>query len=423
MDIIDIEMRNEMEATIMLCQFTVKNYKSIRDEVTFDMQVAAISEHEDKVIRDIDGEEFLPVSALYGPNGGGKSNVLKALQTLVGKVLRPLYASTNNADILMFRKNVNIEPFKFTEENKNAPTEFEIFFRTKLAEYRYQLYVKKEKVVYESLDRVKLSTKRRSGLFERDNNNIELKGDFTKLTASDELSETLPFLSYLGIAYGKNEVVRDVLEWFDNGIDFLNYGNPIQELVVAVANTKNIKQLMLQMIQEMDLNIVDFRVEEEENRLDVYTKHLVDGYEEELDLEEESSGTKKLFGLLPFIATCLIEGNVLVIDELDAKIHPILLKHIINMFTDLSVNKNNAQLIFTSHDLSTMNSDVFRRDEIWFVAKGNAENSELYSLVEFKNEKGESVRKDAKFGKQYLEGKYGADPYLRRIIDWGKVNA
>ena len=128
----------------MLCQFTVKNYKSIRDEVTFDMQVAAISEHEDKVIRDIDGEEFLPVSALYGPNGGGKSNVLKALQTLVGKVLRPLYASTNNADILMFRKNVNIEPFKFTEENKNAPTEFEIFFRTKLAEYRYQLYVQKE---------------------------------------------------------------------------------------------------------------------------------------------------------------------------------------------------------------------------------------------------------------------------------------
>lgn len=423
MDIIDIEKRNEMEATIMLCQFTVKNYKSIRDEVTFDMQVAAISEHEDKVIRDIDGEEFLPVSALYGPNGGGKSNVLKALQTLVGKVLRPLYASTNNADILMFRKNVNIEPFKFTEENKNAPTEFEIFFRTKLAEYRYQLYVKKEKVVYESLDRVKLSTKRRSGLFVRDNNNIELKGDFTKLTASDELSETLPFLSYLGITYSKNEVVRDVLEWFDQGIDFLNYGNPIQELVVAVANTKNIKQLMLQMIQEMDLNIVDFRVEEEENRLDVYTKHFVDGYEEELDLEEESSGTKKLFGLLPFIATSLIDGNVLVIDELDAKIHPILLKHIINMFTDLNVNKNNAQLIFTSHDLSTMNSEVFRRDEIWFVAKGNEENSELYSLVEFKNEKGESVRKDAKFGKQYLEGKYGADPYLRRIIDWGKVNA
>ena len=89
----------------------------------------------------------------------------------------------------------------------------------------------------------------------------------------------------------------------------------------------------------------------------------------------------------------------------------------------MNVNRKGAQLIFTSYDLSTMNSDLFRRDEIWFVAKGNGENSKLYSLVEFKNEKGESVRKDAKFDKQYLEGKYGAVPYLRKLIDWGKVNA
>lgn len=421
--IIDSEKKYEMEETVMLCQFTVKNYKSIRDEVTFDMQAAAISEHENKIIKDRDGERFLPVSAIYGPNGGGKSNVLKALQALVAKVLRPLYASTNNKDILMFRKNVNVEPFAFEEEKKNAPTEFEIFFRTKLAEYRYILHVKREKVVYESLDRVKLDTNRRSGLFERVENSIELKGIFTKLKASDELSETLPFLSYLGITYTKNDVVEDVLDWFDKGIDFLNYGNPVHELIMAVANTKNVKTLMLQMIQEMDLNIMNFRIEEDEKKFDVYTKHSVDGHEAELNLKEESSGTKKMFGLLPFIAESLIEGTTLVIDELDAKIHPVLLRYIIDKFTDLNVNKNNAQLIFTSHDLSTMNSEVFRRDEIWFVAKGNTENSELYSLVEFKNEKGESVRKDAKFGKQYLEGKYGADPYLKKIIDWGKVNA
>ena len=407
----------------MLCQFTVKNYKSIRDEVTFDMQAVAISEHEDKIIKDKDGEQFLPVSTIYGPNGGGKSNVLKALQTLVAKVLRPLYATTNSEDLLMFRKNVNIEPFAFDEKKKNSPTEFEIFFRTKLAEYRYILHVKKEKVVYESLDRVKLDTNRRSGLFKRVENSIELKGVFAKLKISDELSETLPFLTYLGITYKKNEVVEDVLDWFDQRIDFLNYGNPIQELAMAVSSANNVKQLMLQMIQEMDLNIVDFRIEEDEKWVDVFTKHYVDGYEAELNLEEESSGTRKLFGLLPFIAASLIEGTTLVIDELDAKIHPVLLRYVIDKFTDLNVNKNSAQLIFTSHDLSTMNSEVFRRDEIWFVAKGNAENSKLYSLVEFKNEKGESVRKDAKFDKQYLEGKYGADPYLKKIIDWGKVNA
>lgn len=193
---------------------------------------------------------------------------------------------------------------------------------------------------------------------------------------------------------------------------------------MAVSTSEEVKKLMLQMIQEMDLDIVDFRVEEKENdRIDIITKHRVNDVETEINLYEESSGTQKLFGLLPFIAESLLTGTVLVIDELDAKIHPVLLRHIIMMFNDMSINRHKAQLIFTSHDLSTMNSEVFRRDEIWFVAKGSSENSKLYSLVEFKNEKGEAVRKDAKFDKQYLEGKYGADPYLRKIIDWGKVNA
>lgn len=408
----------------MLCQFTVKNYKSIRDEMTFDMQAAAISEHENNIIRDKDGELFLPISAIYGPNGGGKSNVLEAMHTLASKVLRPLYATGDKEERIFLQKRLLIEPFAFSKKTKSQPTEFEIFFRTEIAEYRYKLHIMKDVVNYESLDRVKLDTGRRSALFERDTEEISLKGVFSKLKASEDLSATLPLLSYLGITYKKNEVVKDVLDWFEYGIDFLNYGNSIEELRMAVSNSEDVKQLMLDMIQEMDLDIVDFRVVEDENdRIDVYTKHLVDGYETELNLLEESSGTRKLFSLMPFIAGCLLTGTVLVIDELDAKIHPVLLRHIIMMFNDMSINKKKAQLIFTSHDLSTMNNEVFRRDEIWFVAKGNAQNSKLYSLVEFKNEKGESVRKDAKFDKQYLEGKYGADPYLKRIIDWGKVNA
>ena len=407
----------------MLCQFTVKNYKSIRDKVTFDMQAVAISEHEDRIMKDKDGEVYLPVSAIYGPNGGGKSNVLAALHTLVAKILRPLYATEDNEERVFLQKRIIVEQFAFSE-SKNEPTEFELFFRTKSAEYRYILYVKRDVVIYESLDRIKLETGRRSALFTRDENGIILKGAFAKLKVSDELSKTLTLLSYLGIAYKENVIVKDVLHWFEFGIEFLNYGNPMQELKMAVSNSENVKYLMLDMIQEMDLDIVDFRVEEKENDIiEVFTKHCVDDVETEISLSDESSGTKKLFGLLPFIAESLLKGTVLVIDELDAKIHPILLRHIIMMFNNMSINRHKAQLIFTSHDLSTMNSEVFRRDEIWFVAKGNAQNSKLYSLVEFKNEKGESVRKDAKFDKQYLEGKYGADPYLRRIIDWGKVNA
>lgn len=408
----------------MLCQFTVKNFKSIRDEMTFDMQAAAISEHEDRVIKDRDGELYLPVSAIYGPNGGGKSNVLEALHILAAKVLRPLYATDDNNDRPFQMRKILIEPFAFGEKEKEAPTEFELFFRTKTAEYRYILTVKKDIVLYERLDRVKFDTGRRSALFERSSEGIELKGAFARLKISDELSETLTLLSYLGITHKKNEVVNDILNWFEYGIDFLNYGNPIQELGMAIATSEDVKTLFLKMIQEMDLDIANFRVEEKENeRIEVYTKHIVDDYEFELNLSEESSGTKKLFGLLPFIANSLVSGTTLVIDELDAKIHPVLLRHIIMMFNDMKINQHGAQLIFTSHDLSTMNSEVFRRDEIWFVAKGNRQNSKLYSLVEFKNEKGESVRKDAKFDKQYLEGKYGADPYLRKIIDWGKVNA
>ena len=392
--------------------------------MTFDMQAAAISEHEDRVIKDRDGELYLPVSAIYGPNGGGKSNVLEALHILAAKVLRPLYATDDNNDRPFQMRKILIEPFAFGEKEKEAPTEFELFFRTKTAEYRYILTVKKDIVLYERLDRVKFDTGRRSALFERSSEGIELKGAFARLKISDELSETLTLLSYLGITHKKNEVVNDILNWFEYGIDFLNYGNPIQELGMAIATSEDVKTLFLEMIQEMDLDIANFRVEEKENeRIEVYTKHIVDDYEFELNLSEESSGTKKLFGLLPFIANSLVSGTTLVIDELDAKIHPVLLRHIIMMFNDMKINQHGAQLIFTSHDLSTMNSEVFRRDEIWFVAKGNRQNSKLYSLVEFKNEKGESVRKDAKFDKQYLEGKYGADPYLRKIIDWGKVNA
>ena len=406
----------------MLCQFTVKNYKSIRDEITLDMQAAAISEHNDEIIKDQDGERFLPISAIYGPNGGGKSNVLEAIFALNSKILRPLCATCDKSDCAYKARKIPVEPFAFTEEHRNMPTEFEIFFRTKMAEYRYILHIKREVIIYESLDRIKMETGRRSALFVREGNKIELKGTFAKFKISGDLSETLTLLSYFGITYKKNEIVNDVLNWFEDSINFLNYGNPYEELRTAVAKSDKIKDLVQKMIQEMDLDIEDFRIEEkDENSIEVYTKHVVEGNSTELTLSEESGGTKKLFGLLPYIAKSLVYGTTLVIDDLDAIIHPLLLWHIIEMFTDMSINKHGGQLIFTSHDLSTMNNNVFRRDEIWFVAKGRGQNAKLYSLVEFKDGNGVSVRKDAKYDKQYMEGKYGAIPYLQKVIDWENI--
>ena len=408
----------------MLSQFSVKNYKSIRDEITFDMQAVAISELANHLIEDKDGEKYLPVASIYGPNGGGKSNVLEALQVLVAKVTRPLYVATSNSDREPGLKRIPVVPFAFSEDTKNAPTEFEVFFRTETSEYRYILHVQEEQVIYEQLDRVKKDTARKSALFERENGTISLKGVLSTLKVGDGVSNTIPLLSYLGITYSENEVIKEVMDWFVNGVSFLNYGNPFQEARILVDQSDDIKKLVLKIIKEMDLDIDDFRIEEEDNnRIEIYTKHIVDGNDVELKLAEESSGTKKIFGLLPFVANSIVNGNTLVIDELDAKIHPVLLKYIIELFSDKEKNRHGSQLIFTSHDLSTMNNEVFRRDEIWFVAKGKSQNSKLYSLVEFKNDKGESVRKDAKYDKQYLEGKYGADPYLQKIIDWSQPNA
>ena len=107
---------------------------------------------------------------------------------------------------------------------------------------------------------------------------------------------------------------------------------------------------------------------------------------------------------------------------MDAKLHPKLLRYIIELFTNPDINRKGAQLIFTSHDMTTMIPEVFRRDEIWFCALNAENSSHLYSLVSFKKENGSKPRNDETYGKQYLEGRYGADPYLRRLLSWEDIS-
>lgn len=403
----------------MLCQFSVKNYKCLKEEITFDMQATNISEHENSLITSEDGEKFLPLGVLYGPNGSGKSTVLEALYTLLSKIMRPICAvGCDNLDFLKRSENTIITPFKFDKTIAIKPTEFELFFRTEKCEYQYVLKVQKDKVVNEELYKKALSGKQYSPLFVRNGTSIVLKNSFRSYNCS-EISDNLPLLSFFGITHKRNAHISDIVNWMNYGIEFINYGDPSRDAKIAVSKSEKTKSLILKMLAEMDIDISDYRTEEDEE-ITVYTSHAVGDKTYELELNEESNGTIKVFGILPYVAHALLKGTTLVIDELDAKLHPLLLKYIINLFRNKETNRNGAQLIFTSHDLSTMNSEMFRRDEIWFIAKGQDKSSTLYSLIEFKGEDGKTERKDARYDKRYLEGRYGADPYFRKIINWGE---
>ncbi len=411
----------------MLCQFSIKNYRSFQGEATLDLQATNITEHEAEILVDSnDGDKYLPLAVIYGPNGSGKSNIIAALYSLISKIKRPICAACDRKDCSgLLKRKEQIVPFKFNITSSEQPTTFELFFKTEKNEYKYNLSVKDEIVIFESLFMRDLNQKKIIEIFTREfkvEKGIFLNNNIFKDINITEISNTLPLLSYLGITHKDMKVVSDVLKWLENGIEIINYGNPLTESTISIFKSKKARKLFLQMIKEMDIDIEDFRVEDEkEDNIKIFTKHIVNDLEKELDLGDESRGTIKLFGLLPVIIDSILSGSALVVDELDSKLHPKLLEYIINLYRDPKKNKKGAQLIFTSHDLMTMTPELFRRDEIWFTAKNVEQASQLYSLVEFKKENGKQPRKDEKYGKQYLEGRYGADPYLNRMINWEEL--
>ena len=316
--------------------------------------------------------------------------------------------------------SARIEPFAFQPEMKKEPTEFEIFFRTDVYEYQYNVAIQNENIMFESLYHKKITGRQYRKVFIREQGQkIQLSGNLKKAQVND-ISDTITLLSYLMITYGKNQTVEDIKKWFVHKINFLDYKLNTIELRMALPTVDAMKPRSLQMFQEMGLDIVDYRIEQtdEPGRIRIFTVHNVNDAQYELDLHKESSGTIKIFNSIPFIADALVNGKTLVVDELDAKLHPLLLQYIIRLFADPLVNRKRAQLIFTSQDIITMNSANFRRDEIWFAAKNIDEETQLYSLAEFKDEKGNSVRNDASFSKQYMEGRFGADPFVQKLIQW-----
>ena len=225
----------------------------------------------------------------------------------------------------------------------------------------------------------------------------------------------MPYLSFLAINYDI-PMIAEVQSWFEACI-IRNYANPVVDRTVMFSDNAFAKNRIIQALNDMGIDVSGYRFDNEEKQL--YTQRTVNGKVYELKYSDESDGTKKLIAALPVLLLALQEGRLVIIDELDAQLHPKLLRYVISMFKNPKLNGRGAQLLFTSDDIATITNTVFRRDEIWFAAENPNHESEIYSLYEIRRENNERVNSTAAFDKQYMEGRYGADPYLTNMLTGG----
>lgn len=400
----------------MICQFGFKNFKSFKDETIFDFRALHLDELKESLILDSDGEKFLPVNVIYGPNGGGKTTLLQALSCAINTVVDPILNLHKNRIPLVFQHQVPCEPYAFNANTVNKPTEFNIYFRVNENEYRYYISLLNGEVIAESLRRRALSGKKTAVIFEREENNIELGASLNKNSINKQVNPKMPYLSFLAINYDL-PIIAEVQAWFESCI-IRNYANPSSEKTICLFEDDNDKSRFISAMNSMGVDMTGYRVNNDTNKLMV--KRTVQNIEYELPLQKESEGTRKLFAIVPIILMALEEGRLVIVDELDAKLHPKLLKYIIKLFSDMTINKHGAQIVFTSHDLSTMKNDVFRRDEIWFSSLNKDRASTIFTLSDIRMENGKRINPTASYDKQYLEGRYGADPYLQKMLHWGE---
>lgn len=313
------------------------------------------------------------------------------------------------------QQRVAAEPFLFDPVSAEKPTEFRIFFRTEEYEYRYYLAVLRDEITAETLDRKKIGGKKPAHIFYREGEEISLGTILKKENVNTSINAKMPFISFLAINYNI-PVIAEVQEWFESCI-IRSYANPMAEMQIMVSDDAEIKKSILLLLNDLGIDVDDYRYDEKEKQL--FLKHRIGEADYELPFSHESDGTKKLIAILPVLLVALQEGRLVIIDELDAKLHPKLLRYVISMFQNRKINRYGAQLLFTSHDMATMKNTVFRRDEIWFAALNDCHSSEIYSLYEIRREDNERVNSTAAFDKQYLEGRYGADPYLQSMLSGG----
>ena len=413
----------------MLLQFTVNNFKSIKNTTIFSM---ATSSKDEGNFFPIKKYKLLQSAIIYGANASGKSNFLKAMAFMRRVVL-------NRDKIILSTDRFPHYPFQLSTETEDSSSSFEMVFFINEIKYRYGFEIDNRTVYAEWL--YADENGKESKLFYRDIDEGELYINRIKFKEGLKLKISKNQLFIWKCDQEGGEISASILQWFNhlNMIDGMEDGQYVNYAMKQMEN-KLLKKELVALVQTADIGIEDVLLEEEDisksviedmslppelkklflasdslKRVSLLTHHKkYDNQNNEMGIttfeldEDESRGTQKFFKMSAPILKTLREGTVLIIDELDASLHPMLTKHLVKLFHNKKINKHKAQLIFATHDTNLLHESMFRRDQIWLTQKDKYGATELYSLAQFKN-----VRKNEDFEKKYIQGKYGGVPYLK----------
>lgn len=421
----------------MLLDFTFENCLSFKDEFTFSMQKTKGEEFERINTIKTEHGEFLKSAIIYGANASGKSNFIKSL-TIMKFIVQYSVLPLNALNI--------VEPFRFVEGYENKPSKFEIDIIVKDTEYNYGFEIMKGTIIKEWLNK---KIKRTTPVFLRESSDykdIKLFGDFKN--ENKILEKVSKKTLFLGIAaMFNNKAANEITNWFEK-LDILGIekSEKPHSTMEYIQKNPSIKNEILRYLKAADIDIEDFEyelkheapdskeltgvvqqlAESEDIKVDIKaskvsefnTKHKMfdeeGNYTEQMVTvpfeEYQSEGTKKFFGMIGPILYSLECGGVLVIDEIDSKLHCAIIRLILRMFNSIDINKSNAQLICSTHDVLLLEEDI-RRDQIWFIQKNEVSESELYCLSDFTD-----IRKNDNLLKKYLLGMFGAIPFKKGDI-------
>lgn len=418
----------------MLIDFTLKNFRSIRKSTTVSLVADADAQLRDTNVFDpkIPGfKGFLRSIAVYGPNASGKTNLLRGLQVMQALVVNSAIASQQGTSL-------PYHPFKFSADTRNSPSEFEVTFAERGVRFQYGFAVDAHRIHSEWL--ISYPHGRAQRLFDReyvpdkDSYKWSFSANFrgSKGVWRDATRQNALFLSTA--VQLNNEQLLPVFTWFQKRLVVIASGvemNPT--LTLSLLNTSDGKEKILDLVRAADLGISDFTVKKEpllpgtlmspglylERPTEAEVPSLIritsfhnaadTGEKIGLALEEESQGTQALFRTAGAWLNVLANGEVLLFDEIDTSLHPLMTRFLTSHFHSDVENRLNAQLLFTTHDTSLLDLNLFRRDQIWFLEKTNSGDSNVYPLTEFKPRKGEAIERG------YLSGRYGALPIIGEI--------